>query len=198
MLTKLASILLATSLLASAATIASNTSTNATTSGFNFAAGQSVTTPAGGPWNNITFNLVDSSGGAFGIGFLYLLTQSYAGTPADLSSSTPGFVAISNAHSAGMWLFDPSVTLQGSTTYHFLMNSLLDQGQALRYSTLNPVPNANFYTAMGMQENYSAGSTLDAAFLLQGTAITSGAAVPEPASLVLLGLGLFTLAMRKR
>src|SRR5262245_58145137 len=87
--------------------------------------GQGVTTPAGGPWNNISFYF-DSQVGAggttpFAIGDLFLLNQTYAGTPAALSSSTPGFLAMSTGISGGTWVFDASVVLQPLTTYYFLM-----------------------------------------------------------------------------
>src|SRR5258708_29050421 len=55
-------------------------------------AGQSFTTPSGGPWNWIRFNFssaADASPPAFGTAFL--LSGSYSGTPAALRSPTPGF-----------------------------------------------------------------------------------------------------------
>jgi len=65
---------------------------------FNF--GQSVTTPAGRPWNNLRFNFViGESGQLFGpqgtgaFGTLFLLSQAYAGTAAGLDAATPGFLA---------------------------------------------------------------------------------------------------------
>ena len=60
--------------------------------GFGFP-GQSITTPTGGPWDNLTFNWFDSPGANIvGIpiagGTLFLLSSEYLGTPAALSSST--------------------------------------------------------------------------------------------------------------
>eukprot|EP00456_Euglypha_rotunda_P024802 TRINITY_DN20210_c0_g1_i4.p2 TRINITY_DN20210_c0_g1~~TRINITY_DN20210_c0_g1_i4.p2 ORF type:complete len:106 (+),score=26.47 TRINITY_DN20210_c0_g1_i4:199-516(+) len=51
--------------------------------------GQSITTPSGGPWTNVTFNLYDVSDNPSANGTLYLLTQEYLGAPNALSSGTP-------------------------------------------------------------------------------------------------------------
>src|SRR3954470_18243563 len=55
------------------------------------ALGQSLTTPAGGPWNDLTFNWFDTGGPPYpGIpnpiatGTLFLLGQEYLGTPGAL------------------------------------------------------------------------------------------------------------------
>ena len=82
--------------------------------------GQSVTTPVGGPWNNLTFNWLDLAGAPTAAGTLFLLTQAYVGTPAALGAATPGFLATTASISGGMWIFDPSVTIQGATQDIFL------------------------------------------------------------------------------
>src|SRR5690242_7666954 len=62
-----------------------------------FALGQSLMTPAGGPWNNLTFNWFDTGGtpnlgvpSPIATGTLFLLNQEYLGTPAALSAATSG------------------------------------------------------------------------------------------------------------
>src|SRR5262245_22182496 len=98
---------------ASAATIATNTVVDGWF-GFEFV-GQSFTTPAGGPWNHITFNFF-GSGTAVAEGTLYIFTSAFTGGPADLSRSTP--LAMSTGVSNGAYMFDPAFTLPPNTTYY--------------------------------------------------------------------------------
>src|SRR5262245_59696837 len=98
---------------ASAATIATHTDGNDV---FKYIPGQSFTTPAGGPWNHITFNFFTPTGTATAGGTLYIFTSPYTGTPEDLSSSTT-YLAKSTGVSNGAYMFDPTtVTLQPNTT----------------------------------------------------------------------------------
>jgi hypothetical protein len=57
--------------------------------------GQSLMTPSGGPWHDLTFNFFTDVPPTTptAAGTAFLLTQEYLGTPAALSSSTPGFLA---------------------------------------------------------------------------------------------------------
>lgn len=81
--------------------------------------GESFTTPTGGPWDALTFNFFadapavtpEASGTAF------LLSQEYLGTPGNLSSSTPGYIAESDSISGGVYLFAPGVTINANTEY---------------------------------------------------------------------------------
>jgi hypothetical protein len=60
--------------------------------------GQSFTTPSsGGPLDDITFNYYSDVPPATPLagGTAFLLNQLYSGPPADLSTSTPGFLAAS-------------------------------------------------------------------------------------------------------
>ena len=103
--------------------------------------GQSVTMPAGGPFDNIRFNwytsrfigLSPSSPTAFGT--LYLLKQEYLGLPGDLSPSTPGFVARSASISEGQYLFAPGVTLTSGTQYWFYTDTQGDFASSFDVST---------------------------------------------------------------
>lgn len=78
------------------------------------APGQAVTTPSGGPWANIEFSwLRNDNGNPFAEGSIYLLSISYAGTPAALGLSTPGLIGIGTVSGGGVgssYTFDPSVT----------------------------------------------------------------------------------------
>lgn len=147
--------------------------------------GQSATTLAGGPFNNITFNFFsDVSGGTTpsAAGDLFVLTQSYAGTPAALSVLTPGFLAQSTGISSGIYQFNPAVTLQGGTQYFFYAN----QAVLVSGSNAGGYPGGTAFTAGGA--NLPFGVYLgDANFRLTGTLV--GTAVPEPSMLLGGGVG---------
>jgi hypothetical protein len=98
--------------------------------------GQSLTTPMGGPWNNITFDFLTSDATPIA-GALFILTQEYLGTPAALSSSTAGFVAQSTGIVNDEWTFAPSLTLAGNTQYWFYGNAQLPK---ILVSLSNPLP----------------------------------------------------------
>src|SRR5262249_28790862 len=101
--------------LSSGAVIAQETSFTNEDNFSNFAMGQSVTTPGGGPWQNIVFNLVNGTGSSQGAagtplasGTLFVLTQGLAGlvVPGALSNATPGFLASTPTVTSGTWVFD--------------------------------------------------------------------------------------------
>jgi hypothetical protein len=154
------------------------------------AVGQSLTTPAGGPWSSILFSFYSANidpvtlGPEVAQGGLYLLTQAYSGTPGALSNATPGFLASTSTIVNGEWVFAPSVTLQPNTQYFFFENST-DPAAIATTATFaggtayraDPFFNGGIYTTVSNE----------AIFLLQGT----GTATPEPASCLLTGIGLF-------
>ena len=91
--------------------------------------GQSFTMPSGGTWNNITFNFYSTPAGPAtpastpaAAGTAFLLTEEYLGTPAALSSSTPGYLAQSTSISGGMYIFPPGVVLSPGTKYWIYEN----------------------------------------------------------------------------
>lgn len=156
------------------------------------APGQSVTTPTGGPWSNITFNWYDSTTGApLAQGNLYLLSQAYTGTPQALSLFTPNLLGV-GAASAGVYAFAPSLSLAPSTQYFFYSDSVpggqgaVEMGAGagyaggVRYGAANG--NGSFTSRPG-----------DVSFSLQGVA------VPEPgATSIVAALGLASLFVTRR
>jgi hypothetical protein len=79
---------------------------------------QSLVTPAGGPWHNIAINFTEVPATTpTAPGTAFLLNQEYLGPPANLGSSTPGYLAASTGIVAGQYDFAPGVTVQPNTTY---------------------------------------------------------------------------------
>jgi hypothetical protein len=172
---------------ATASSIAINTGGGAISAG-EFYWGQDFTTAAGGGWDTLTFNFFSDVPATTPIaaGTAFILTQEYLGTPAALSSLTPGFVAASTGVSGGEWVFNAAVTLAGNTHYWIYENALL------QLSGNNNVPGQQYYFSSG--GNFS-GAGNDINYELSGNAV---AAVPEPASLLLLGSGVAFGAYRRR
>lgn len=155
--------------------------------------GQSVTTPAGGPWDNLTFNLYDINDAPSANGTLYLLTQAYAGTPAGLSNATPGYLASTASINAGIWSFAPSVTLNSNTQYFFYTDGL---NNILRANTTGTYAGGIAYYSLAANSAFVTDSTSDTLFNLSGTPGATG--VPEPASALTLGAGLLIIFLLRR
>jgi hypothetical protein len=179
---------------ANAATIAQATTGASPTTGVGFFLGQGVTTPNGGPWDDISFNLVNASGGTpYALGELFLLTQSYSGTPATLSSATAGYLASTSVINGGVWSFS-GVTLDPDTSY-FLYENAAFSGTQVSFGA-GSYAGGNSYQANGENLAFSefAGYALN--FSLTGDVVN---AVPEPATLALLmGSVSATILVRRR
>ncbi|MFO0847036.1 MAG: hypothetical protein U0871_00545 [Gemmataceae bacterium] len=163
--------------------------------GNNFS-GQSLLTPAGGPWNNLAFSFFSDQAATVpsAAGTLYLLTQEYLGTPAGLSAATPGFVAASTSVSAGAYLFAAGVTVQPNTPYFVYSDSQVPTNGR---TTPGTYPDGIYYIAGGSGTNYGQFPAADAFFRLTGD-VAAVNAVPAPAGLILAGLGLPALGLVRR
>ena len=159
---------------AQAASIESTGGTNVLTT----IPGQSVTVLSSGAYHNITFNFFDASQTATAAGSLFILTQSYGGTPAALSNATTGYVAQSQSISGGIYLFDPTVILLGQTKYFlYATQSLTVSG-----SNSDVYAGGNSYTSTSANTAFTNRPGLDANFRLSGDSTVA----PEPGSLALL------------
>jgi hypothetical protein len=152
-----------------------------------FALGQSFTTPAGGPWNNLTFNWFDTGGAPnsgvpnpIATGTLFLLNQQYLGTPGALSAATPGYIAQSQNIALGMYLFSGNVIAQPNTTYFAYTNQTVPNnsgdGDVIAGSAYGDIGTGGTYTLLP--------GNIDARFRLQGNLI------PEPSGMLLAASGL--------
>jgi len=159
--------------------------------------GESFTTPAGGAWNHITFNFYATAASGStpastpaAAGTAFLLTQEYLGTPAALSSSTPGFLAQSISNAGGVYTFPPSVVLNPNTQYWVYENALMiatgngSAGTPAQFAYFSSTATSNFVTFGGTQV---------ANFLVAGNG--GVAATPLPSSLLLTVLGVGCLAL---
>ncbi|MBL8236277.1 MAG: PEP-CTERM sorting domain-containing protein [Bryobacterales bacterium] len=149
--------------------------------------GQSVTTPAAGPWNHITFTFLGSGAVTpHALGTLYLFNEEYTGPPQFLPSAR----ALASAPSVGAayWQFDPSLTLQPNSRYFFYSGSqVITSGMADSY------PGGQFHFALSPQDFYRPVPGGDAFFILAGQPV----AIPEPGTFALAGFVLAALATRR-
>jgi hypothetical protein len=151
----------------------------------NFALGQSLVTPAGGPWNNLTFNWFDTGGtpnpgvpNPIATGTLFLLSQEYLGTPAALSAASAGYIAQSQSIAGGMYLFNANVVIQPNTMYFFYTNQTVPNNSG----DGNLITGSAYSSTGGIYTILPNGA--DARFRLQGRV------TPEPSGILLAALGL--------
>jgi hypothetical protein len=175
-------ILAASTLAAHAVTVAANTAGPASSSpGYDW--GQSFTTAAGGPFNDIVLNLYSAAGGPYAVGTAFLLSEAYSGIPSDLSSTTPGYLGSAIA-SGDFYTFATSLTLASDTQYFFYENA-----------PLGSITGDNVYAGgvyyFSLDDNpYNSGAPASINFTVTGNVATT----PEPSSVLLLGTGFLGLA----
>lgn len=85
---------------------------------FNWA-GQSVTLPADGGFNNLRFHWYTFKKTPTAFGNLYLLRQEYLGIPGNLGSGTPGFIARAERVVDDQYVFPAATTVSGGQKYWF-------------------------------------------------------------------------------
>lgn len=154
----------------------------------NQAVGQSLTTPAGGPWDNLSFGWFNTSGSLVAGGSIFLLSQEYLGSPGDLSNLTTGFIAGSQSTTGGQFFFEPSVVMQPNTKY-FLYTDVVQPNLSSRPDV--PFVGGDGYT--GISGTYSLFSPeLDNKFRL------SGEVVPEPTTLTLTAFVMASMGWYRR
>jgi len=156
-----------------------------------YALGESLTTPTGGPWSDLTFNFYDASGNPYANNTItvYLLSAAYSGTAAALSSSTTGYVDSTSTVSGTAWVFNPATTIQAGTKYWVYMSAA--PTTPLKYSVPDPYSGGQMYYAHPNYSSLSAGLN----FQLQGAV---GADTPEPSTLLLSASALGLLVFRRR
>jgi hypothetical protein len=161
-------------------------------SGSGFFFGQSFTTPSsGGPWDDITFNFftnvppttAEASGNAF------LLSQQYLGTPSNLSSSTPGFLAESTVITGGMHVFSTALELSPGTQYFVYENAV-----SPNLSGGNTISGGQLYFA-GSSSDFAGGGRSNN-FTVSGDVVS--AAVSEPSPLMVLVIALLGFGLLRR
>jgi hypothetical protein len=140
--------------------------------------GQSVTIPAGGPFDHVRFNwyAFEGAGHPEAFGTLYVLRQPYLGAPSALGPSTPGFVGKSVANEAGQYVFAPDLALTGGARYWFYTDTAGDFLTA-KATSEDMYPGGEQYLSSRADAPFAeanggtpppAGYFMDATFRLQG------------------------------
>jgi hypothetical protein len=151
--------------------------------GGTFYSGQSFTTPSsGGPWDDITFNFYSDAPPTtpLAAGAAFLLNQAYSGAPADLSSSTTGFLAESTGITGGVYDFPIDLVLQPGTQYFLYEDAILGPSGG------NVISGGVFYEATDAGADFAPFEGESANFTVSGDVAS---VVPEPSTWALMALG---------
>lgn len=197
-MTRLLTLLVASALLAptpAAAEVITEFTTGASANILQEIPGQSFTTPAGGPWYQITFNFFSDQSPAAtpsASGTLYLFDRPYTGVVNDLGLATTadGLLATTSGVSGGVYQFDPSFTLQPNNQYFAYADG------RVQFSTTGAgsYPGGNRYISGGPFDAFIDSPSGDNNFRVSGTVVARTEGIPEPAALgvfgVLAGVGL--------
>lgn len=144
--------------------------------------GQSFTTTPAGAFNNIMFNFFSNAPATtpYAQGSAFLFSMPFSGGPADMSSTSPGFLGQATA-AGGFWTFDPNMTLLGGTQYYFYMSGVSN------FITSGPgYGGGSAYISDGQPWDQNPGQSYNFR--------VTGIPVPETGRTVwLLGLGVFGL-----
>jgi hypothetical protein len=157
-------------------------------------AGQSFTTPGGGPFNLISFNWFSARTGTAAEtptaeGTLFILKSEYLGTPSLVSGVGPSEIVGSAGASGGFYSFT-GVTLAASTQYFAYMNGDAGLAAVALSTTAGPFGGGQMYSTLDSGTSYGSFSAGDFAFALNYDLVS---AVPEPSSLALLGMSVIGL-----
>lgn len=141
-------------------------------------------------YNNLTFHWYQHAAGSVAatptaVGNVYLLGQQYAGTPSNLSSSTPGYIA-TGVDVGTVYQFSASVTVNPNTQY-FIYS---DASMQTVYENPGTYGDGQSWGALFSGSSFVHQASQDRAFSLQGAA----AAIPEPTTLAALA-GLLAMGL---
>jgi hypothetical protein len=154
--------------------------------------GQSVTTPTGGPFDEVTFNFVGLTGAPVAVGTLYVFSSIYSGTPDALS--TAGALAVSTSITAGKYNFAPTLSLNSGQKYFFYEDAPIDPG------TINgggPYAGGSYQVTPSATGRFEIPEGDSADFVLSGEPVGS-TGVPEPFTLSIFGTGVVGVAAIRR
>ncbi|MBL9199253.1 MAG: VPDSG-CTERM sorting domain-containing protein [Opitutaceae bacterium] len=180
---------------ARAVVLAQHQTGNSTTTGI---VGQSFTVGGSGSFNNIVFNFYDANTAPMAPGTGYLLSQSYAGTAAQLSNLTAGYVG-HVVGSAGYYTFGAGVTLSAGTQY--FLYTTANPPAAYAVSGGNTYTGGTAYTVSGSE--FTPFTNVDHLFFVWGDSVIVSPPPPSNAPdggsvFALLGLAFAGLAAVRR
>jgi hypothetical protein len=163
-----------------------------------FYIGESFTTAGGGPWNNISFTFYGTpavgstpASNPIGAGTAFLLTEQYLGTPAALSSSTPGFLAQSVSNAGGVYTFPAGITLNSNTQYWVYENALI----VISGNGTAGIPSQFLYFSATSTANFVTGGGTEVTNFRVAGDPAGVSTTPIPPSILLTGLGVGTAAL---